>query len=207
MTAALITALSAECLFIAGTLPSPTGTRFMVAPMGAAFWPHFTQSPEWTDGQPDPMDRWSLRVLTDIAHHFDGTAILPSDGPPFAPIFDWALQSGGFWQSPIQMLVHAKMGLWASIRGVLDLPLPAPQAPAPTNPCTECAAPCQSACPVNALSPDRPYNLQACHDFLNRPEGKDCLLHGCLARRACPAGLAYGRLAEQSEYHMRQFHP
>ena len=69
-----------------------------------------------------------------------------------------------------------------------------------------CAAkPCLTACPAGALDA-KGYDLPACHAFLDRTEGADCLSRGCVVRRACPLSQAYGRLPEQSAYHMRLFH-
>lgn len=77
--------------------------------------------------------------------------------------------------------------------------------PPVARPCETCAAPCLTACPVGALT-GAGYDLPACHAFLDRPEGAECLSAGCLVRRACPLSQSYARLPEQSGYHMRQFH-
>ena len=118
----------------------------------------------------------------------------------------WALRSGRAWSSPIGMLVHDTTGLWLSFRGALlipsklDLPQPTPK------PCDTCAdKPCLSACPVGALS-GAGYDLPTCHAYLDTSKGADCMTNGCNVRRSCPAGADYARAAEQSAYHMRQFH-
>nr|WP_229583293.1 ferredoxin [Paracoccus sp. S-4012] len=163
-------------------------------------------SPEWQDGEPNPVDRWSARVIGALAAGWDGRAVLPSDGPPYPPFQAWAVASGRAWVSPVGMLVHAWMGLWASFRGAVLLDAPCPAPPARPAPCETCPdRPCLSACPVGALGPAG-YDLAACHGQLDRPGGADCMTAGCLARRACPAGQGYGRLPGQSAYHMRQFH-
>ncbi|MFD2172739.1 ferredoxin [Rhodobacter lacus] len=180
-------------------------TVLLLAPDEPGFWPHVTAQPEFADGAKDPLDRWSKRVIGALAAAHGGRAIFPSDGPPYPPVFRWALASGEAFSAPVGMMVHVRMGLMASLRGALALPgaLPLPD-PAP-HPCTECAAPCRTACPVAALGPEG-YNTAACHAFLNTAEGANCLSGGCLARRACPLSKSYGRLAEQSAWHMRQFH-
>ncbi|RUS58611.1 ferredoxin [Pseudorhodobacter sp. E13] len=187
-------------------LPEGCKTLLLIGPAEPGFWPHFTRQPEWRDGQPDPMDRWSQRVLTALATGLGATAVFPFGGPPWHPFYQWALRSGAAWESPLRLLVHAQMGLFASYRGALALPqriaLPAP----PAKPCDSCPdKPCLTACPVQALGADG-YNLPACHGFLDQDAGQDCMNMGCAARRACPLSLAYARLPEQSAYHMRQFH-
>jgi hypothetical protein len=75
------------------------------------------------------------------------------------------------------------------------------------SPCATCPdQPCRSACPVAALSPER-YDTATCHGFLETAPGKDCMTQGCAARRACPVSASYGRLPEQSHFHMKAFHP
>ncbi|MBL4918762.1 ferredoxin [Szabonella alba] len=186
----------------------PPGSRaiLLIGPQEPGFWPHFRQSPEWGDGQPDPMDRWSRRVLDRIAAGIGAMALFPFGGPPWHPFFDWALRTGRIAQSPIRLLVHAEQGLMVSFRGALALPM-ATELPEPMrSPCLDCAdRPCRAACPVGALAGGA-YDLAACHGHLARPEGADCLGGGCLARRACPVSHRYARLPEQSAYHMGQFH-
>ena len=152
------------------------------------------------------MVSWLVKeALLRLAADLGGQALFPFGGPPFTPFHHLALRSGQAFAAPIRFLVHARMGLWASYRGAIALPgthgLPPPAA----NPCTDCAAPCLRSCPVAALSREG-YDTAACHAHLDR-DGENCLSSGCLARRACPAGKSYGRLPEQSSWHMRQFHP
>lgn len=210
---ALFAALDASGLVaLAATAPDPIfcppGSRALVliGPQGGrAFWDRLTAAPEWQDGTPDPVDRWSARVLGALAARFGGAALYPSDGPPWPPFFGWALASGHLWQSPVGMLVHAQQGLWVSFRGALALPFDVALPPA-ANPCNDCATrPCVTACPVDALSA-REYDVPRCHAFLDRPEGGDCLSRGCAARRACPVSKSHARLDAQSAYHMSRFH-
>ncbi len=187
-------------------LPEECQIVLLIGPQEPGFWPHFTASAEWQDGQPDPMDRWSRRVLDGIAGQIGATALFPFGGPPWHPFFDWALRTGRVAQSPIRLLVHVEQGLMVSFRGALALrhrvDLPDPRDP----PCLACPErPCLTACPVGALAGEA-YDLAACHGHLARPEGADCLDAGCLARRACPVSQRYARLPEQSAYHMGQFH-
>ncbi|MCC5999482.1 MAG: ferredoxin [Pararhodobacter sp.] len=173
---------------------------------GESWWRHVTAAPEWLDGRPDPVDRWSARVLEGIARQVGGLAIFPSDGPPYPPFLRWAQATGRMWQSPAGLLVHAHAGLWVSFRGALALPFAFDQQHL-ARPCDRCAdQPCRTACPVGALGQAGGYDVAACRRWLDRPAGGDCMNQGCSARRACPVSQSHARLPEQSAWHMRQFH-
>ncbi len=169
------------------------------------FWAIFSTSPEYQDGGPDPIDRWSIRIITALSQKLAATPHLPFGGPPYAPFLNWALKSGRCWSSPVGMLVHDTMGLMVSFRGGLtfdhqfDLPKPPSQSPCETCP----TQPCKSACPVNALGADG-YKTDACHTYLNTAAGRSCLTKGCAARRICP--ISRKRPDAQSAHHMNHFH-
>jgi epoxyqueuosine reductase len=185
------------------TLPPGSRSLVLIGPREPGYWAHMLRQPECAG--PDPVDRWSQRVLEDIAADLGATALFPFGGKPYHPFFSWALRSGQIWESPIRLLVHSTQGLMISFRGALALPfeidLPSP----PPRPCDTCAAPCLTACPVNALT-GAGYDLPACHGHLDRSGGASCMNGGCLARRACPVSATYARMDEHSAYHMRQFH-
>ncbi|RBW45943.1 ferredoxin [Loktanella sp. D2R18] len=184
-----------------GTLTDDGQSIVLVGPDEPAFWPVFTQSPEYKDGAPDPMDRWSRRVFTHIAATLDAEPLFPFGGPPYAPFYSWAINTGRFWTSPISFLVHDKAGLFASFRGALRVPGAFPQAKS-TKPCDTCAQPCVTACPVDAFASG--YDVTACKTHVSSDKGRDCRTGGCLARRACPIGQA-NRLPAQSAFHMESF--
>ncbi len=176
----------------------------LISPIGAEFWPMFAASPEYADRQPDPIDRWSLRVVSAVAAQIGGAALFPFGGPPYRPFLKWAMQSGRAHSSAVGMLVHSEAGLWISYRGAIALPYPVDLPEPLANPCDSCVdQPCRSACPVDALKGG--YQTEACHSWLDDPRS-DCMTQGCAARRACPVGTAYGRLPEQSAFHMKSFH-
>ncbi|MEM6577013.1 MAG: ferredoxin [Pseudomonadota bacterium] len=181
-------------------------TLVLFGPLEPHFWGHFRASTEFTDGQADPMDRWSTRVIGGLAQEMQAQAHFPFGPPPYAPFFGWALRSGRAWSSPAGPLVHDLAGLMVSFRGALALPwsldLPATGA----SPCEACdTKPCLSACPVLAFSGSAGYDVEACHSWLDH--GAECLSQGCQARRACPVSQGFPRLPEQSAFHMAAFHP
>ena len=183
-------------------VPGDAGTLLLFGPEGPGLWGVFSQSPEAQDGAPNPLDRWSERVLGDLADHFAATALFPS-GPPWLPFQHWAARGEGARASPIVLQVTPTRGLWASYRGALafadrlDLP-----ARADADPCLDCPAPCLAACPVDAFADGR-YDVPACKAHL--ASGPVYCLQGCLARRACPAGAAMNLPTDQRAFHMASF--
>ncbi|MGB8621745.1 MAG: ferredoxin [Paracoccaceae bacterium] len=185
--------------------PKGCATLLLLGPYEPGFWPHVTTAPEFADGAPDPLDRWSARVVGALAEELDATPLFPF-GAPARPFIRWALRSGRAWVSPVSMLVHDRAGLMLSYRGALALPERLELPPAPPCPCDGCAKPCMTACPVEAFAAGT-YDLGACHGFLDTSAGADCMTRGCAARRACPVSRSYGRLPAQSAFHMARFHP
>lgn len=180
-------------------LPHAHGTLLLLGPDEPDFWPVFTASLEYNDGKPDPMDRWSRRVVGALATASNGAAYYPFGGAPFHPFFTWALRSGRAWTSPIGFLVHDVAGLFVSYRGAVWVPETFAVTPH-EKPCTTCAKPCVSACPVDAFSDG--YDVLACKTYINQSTA--CVATGCAARRACPVG-ANRRLPAQSAFHMEAF--
>ncbi len=184
-----------------GDCPDGTDTITLVGPDEPRFWAIFTQSPEYKDGQPDPLDRWSRRVLTAIAADIGADPLFPFGGPPYAPFFTWAKASGRFWASPINFLVHDETGLFTSFRGAIRWNHAFEETHI-KQPCVTCSQPCKTACPVGAF--DDGYNVAACKAHVNSAEGSTCRTQGCLARRACPVGQGR-RLPAQAAFHMEAF--
>ncbi|MGF1446641.1 MAG: ferredoxin [Pikeienuella sp.] len=182
--------------------PEGCRTLALIGANGPRMWDVFAASPEATDGEADPLDRWSTRVIGAIAAAEGAEALFPFGGPPHQPFLRWAAQGEGCRPSPVGLPVSPQRGLWASYRGALAYSARLPLAP-PTGrtPCAPCAAPCRSACPVGALTPTG-YDVAACAAHLARPEGAACR-HGCLVRAACPIGTPPPEA--QRAFHMAAF--
>ena len=167
---------------------------------GSEFWPAFQVSPEFGDGRPDPLDRWSRRVISTAAP--DMTFVAPSEGPPFAPIH--ALATGGaLHPSPLGMLAHVDFGLWTAIRGLLLCADPLPLSPAQPPPEDQAFADCFAACPVQAFSAAG-YDAAACARHLLTDRAGPCW-SGCLARRACTLGASHAYVPDQAKFYMDAF--
>jgi hypothetical protein len=190
-------------------LPDGTaaGTLVLLGFAGGVGWPAFAAAQEAGDGLPDPLDRWSRRVVEALAARLGGLALFPFAGPPWLPFQRWARRAEPVFPSPLGLLIHPEWGLWHSYRGALALrerlALPAP--PAAASPCDACVArPCLSACPVGAFTPGG-YDVAACASHVAAPAGGACMTAGCLARRACPVGAVHAVGPEQAGFHMRGF--
>ena len=118
-------------------LPQGTRTLLLLGPKEPGFWPHLTVQPEW--GAPDPVDRWSRRVIGHLACDLRAKALVPFGGPPYHPFYQWALKSGRCWDSPVRLLVHDTAGLFVSFRGALALKEAVDLPEAPAKPCDTCA--------------------------------------------------------------------
>ncbi len=183
-------------------LPAGTRSLLLLGPAEPGYWAHVTAQPEW--GAPDPIDRWSRRVIGRMACDLGAKAVFPFGGPPYHPFYQWALRTGRVWDSPVRLLVQAEQGLMVSFRGALALK-EVVEVPRAVRPCDNCAQPCVTACPAGALGAQG-YDVPACHAFLDSADGAECMNSGCAVRRACPLSLAYARLPKHSAYHMGQFH-
>ncbi|SHJ78382.1 Ferredoxin [Shimia gijangensis] len=181
------------------------GTVLLFGPREPGFWDHFTQDKEYLDGTPNPIDRWSARVLTGLAAALNAHPFFPFTGPPYQPFYQWALRTDRCHASPINLLVHDTAGLFVSFRGALAFPQVFDLPPAADSPCEDCAdKPCQTTCPVEAFSTGV-YDVPACTAEMRTRDRKNCLIQGCGARRACPVSQSYGRVTEQSAFHMQVF--
>jgi len=185
-------------------VPEGVAALVLLGPREPGFWKMFTATPEYRDGGPDPLDRWSARVIGGLAEALTARPFFPFGGPPYHPFIDWALASGRAHVSPVGLLVHDRAGLMLSYRGALGFSAPV-EAPAPEpSPCETCAEkPCLAACPVGAFAGGA-YDVAACKADLERA-GNDCMARGCAVRRACPISHAHGRVEAQSAFHMRAF--
>ena len=83
----------------------------LVGNIGSSYWDSFSLSPEFADGSPDPLDRWSRRIANEIASRFTLTPIFPFQGPPYFPFQRWAQRAESLMQSPLGVMMHPQHGL------------------------------------------------------------------------------------------------
>lgn len=185
----------------------PARALSLVGSTGPSLWGPLTSAPEYRDGVPHPMDRYTKRELTRLAAGHGRDVLFPFEGPPYYPFQQWALKCGGFSQSPLGVLAHETYGPWTGFRAaflsaerVIDK-----QSSGETGPCEGCRdRPCLTACPVSAISAETGYNVSACKDHLHKGREIACW-SGCLARHACPYGQDHKPHPENARFHMKSF--
>jgi len=183
---------------------------WMIGSTGPSLWPCFSVSPEFSDGYPDPLDRYTRRTLEALAQKVSATVLFPFEGPPYHPFQRWAQILGGLSQSPLGVLAHDRFGPWAAFRAVLLFPFGMMETDAPAvvsgeGPCKTCEdKPCLTVCPVEAISMDNGYDVPRCRDHLRANAEAECW-SGCLARRACPFGREHRQGPDNARFHMQSF--
>jgi epoxyqueuosine reductase len=199
-------------LLVLGAFNEPDSTedscRILVGNTGSAMWLKFRNSPEFSDGASNPLDRWTRRIGESLAKELNAPIVFPFDGPPYPPFLAWAKTTGQAFPSPLSMFIHQQFGLWHAYRFALQLPAPVngmQVLPDRVSPCLSCTAqPCLDACPVDAFSTGS-YRVDDCMAFLVKNEKGDCREKGCRARGACPAIPENQYQPEHARFHMDAF--
>ncbi|RMD61918.1 MAG: hypothetical protein D6826_08700 [Alphaproteobacteria bacterium] len=185
----------------------PAATLILVGNVGPDMWRTFAAAPENEDGGSDALDRWTARILDDLAARWGAMALYPFGGPPYRPFIAWAKRAEPVAESPLGILIHPDYGLWHAYRGALAFaaPIALPARAARPRPCDTCTArPCLAACPVGAFRATG-YDVAACVNHLVNRAGVECMEGGCLARRACPVGRRHVYEGAQARFHMAAF--
>jgi len=197
----------------------PVATIVLVGNAGSSIWHAFSQSSEFNDGRPDPLDRWSNRIGLALAESLGAKVMFPFGGPPFHPFLSWAKRGEVSFESPLGLSLHPEYGLWHAYRFALGFgdyldiegggsghQVKVDSA----SPCLSCKSdrceelPCLVSCPVGAFTTSG-YEVMDCARFLDQNPNHECNLKGCRARRACPIGQHYHYDEQHAQFHMHQF--
>ena len=187
----------------------PVRTVVLVGNSGDAIWHAFSKSREYRAGasQSNPLDAWTMRILSAVADNLGVRVVFPFQGPPYHPFQQWAQRADTVFPSPIGPLLHPKFGLWHAYRGAILVAkrIELPRRETIISPCDTCAdQPCLSTCPVSAFSAQG-YDVPVCVSHLQTVTGETCVNLGCAARRACPIGTDYQYVPDQSTFHQTHF--
>jgi len=186
----------------------PSKSLLLFGQAGPSIWPAFSQSPELSDNQPHPLDRWSERVGQSMADQLKGQLLLPFGEAPHHPFLRWASRVEDVQPSRLGMLIHPIHGLWHAYRFAIALAEPVSDLPtleSRENICNQCQTqPCLSQCPVKAFDGTQ-YDVNVCFQYLRETPESVCHTSGCQAREACPEGKQSHYPVEQKQFHMKQF--
>ena len=172
----------------------------------------FRHSPEW-DTAPNPLERFTERVVGALAKKVHARALYPHQGPPWLPFQTWAVRAQALSPSPLGILIDAHYGLWHAYRAALLFDYPLEGLPvtetsarsAVSNICVSCESrACLSTCPVAAYDNDG-FHLHKCETHLQSEQGYLCREQGCVARKACPVAVQHRYGLEQQRFHMQAF--
>ncbi len=185
----------------------------MIGNVGQSLWPIFKRSSEFQNAVTNPLDTYSRRVMAFIADELGGQAVSPSDGPPYYPFQQWAVQAEGLRASPLGVLIHPQYGLWHAYRGALLFNvapsvievLTRAQASRQqiSHPCDSCQEkPCLDVCPIDAFGGS--YQFKSCATYVLQKDNA-CHQMGCQARLACPIGKNHRYNTTQQRFHLHHF--
>ncbi|MDY0882926.1 ferredoxin [Dongia soli] len=200
---ALETALDGDLLSM-----RPTARQLvLVGNAGSAIWPALADFIKANPREQHPLDRWTQRVVSQLARDLTVTDLYPFGGPPWWPFQRWAQRAEPVAPSPIAILIHPVFGLWHAYRAalLLDEPVSLPPRLEAESPCATCIdRPCLSTCPVGAFD-GRSYDVLRCAEHVDSEDGKPCRDFSCLARLACPAGTGWRYETAHALFHMNAF--
>jgi hypothetical protein len=180
-------------------------TVVLLGNVGGSIWPAFSR---WRSGPgqgaTDPLDRWSVEMIRQLAERFGGQAYFPSE-KPWQPFQQWAMRAEGLKASPLGVLIHPDYGLWHGYRGAVGFreTIGTATVPFDYHPCDHCRdKPCLTSCPVDAVKATS-FDVPACRSHVHSTVGQaGCMASGCIARNACPVGAGYRYPVEQLRFHM-----
>ena len=176
---------------------------------GPAFFDLFERAPEAADGAPNPLDRYTARVVTraaraalepvGVAH----AIAFPFDARPLIPFQRLGRAAGLGGPGPLGLQIHPRFGPWWAYRALVVLDRPLPPAPPSGDGCAGCPAPCVAACPAGAVARNG-FQVAACH--ARRLVAEPCRL-SCDARIACVRGPEHRYRDVELAFHMRASMP
>jgi hypothetical protein len=200
-----------------GTLVPEARTAIVIGNGGGAFWHGFRTfcdaHPGW-EGQPDPLDAYTRRIVEEVAAPFVGALAgpfrflypfrFPEDPISFMRLADCA---GLGRPSLVGVLVHPTYGPWIALRAAILVAesFTLPRATDGFDPCPTCTErACIAACPANAVTA-RGWDIPACAESRARPD--DPCATRCHARFECVIGRAHRYPADALAHHHGRARP
>jgi hypothetical protein len=176
---------------------------------GPTFFDRFDAGPEAVDGVPNPLDRYTERVVTGAARDLlapRGSAHavhFPFGVRPLIPFQRLGRAAGLGGPGPLGLQIHPTFGPWWAYRALIVLDRPLPAAPPTGDGCAGCDAPCVAACPAGAVARTG-FDIVSCQ--ARRLVAEPCRL-SCVARITCVRGPEHRYRDEELAFHMRASMP
>jgi hypothetical protein len=189
---------------VAGQLLPGAAGALIVGSGGPTFFDRFAGAAEAVDGAPNPLDRYTRRVVEPaVAGALDplgvGRAIhFPFGNHPLIPFQRLGRAAGLGGPGPLGLQIHPTYGAWWAYRALVLVGCALPVLPAPGDGCAGCDAPCVAACPAGAVARTG-FGVSACHG--RRLVAEPCRL-SCVARIACVRGPQHRYSDAELAFHM-----
>jgi hypothetical protein len=201
----------AACAPIAGAprlaaLLEGARAALIVGSGGPSFFDGFEAAAvEASDGAPNPLDRYTRRVVEATA-----MATLPPLGvrqavyfpfagaAPLIPFQRLGRAAGVGPPGPLGLQIHPVYGPWWAYRALIVIDRGLSTGPSLGDVCAGCPAPCVAACPGGAVSLAG-FSIPACH--AHRLRAVPCRL-SCAARIGCVRGPEHRYRDEALAFHM-----
>jgi hypothetical protein len=201
-----------------------TGGRgaLVIASGGPRFFDQFDRggpdAPERRDGGRDPLDRYTRRVMAEIAQaslapteryalafpfvsESAGTSPAGAEPPRVIPFQRLGRAAGLGGSGPLGLQIHPTYGPWWAYRALLIVDREIPATAPPGDGCAGCDAPCVSACPAGAVRRTG-FDIPACRGRrLATVADNPCRL-SCAARIACIRGPEHRYRDVELAFHM-----
>lgn len=188
----------------AGIAPEQWSRLILIGNAGTSFWPALQQFGMHTA---DPVDHYSRTVAGRFAREFLGDPprrwLYPLEDV-LLPLQKLGYAAGWSHPSPLGLDIHPEYGPWFAYRVAFltTAPVEVLRAPLRPSPCDTCRdRPCISACPAGAVRGVGRFDVGGCGAF--RLSAQSPCAERCLARLACPVGVAHRYPEEQIRYHYR----
>ena len=182
----------------------------LIGNIGSSMWPSFSNSSQLADGEPDPLNRWTVEIMSTLVQSFGPGSVSEVRypfGEPNWPFQNYAQEALGISHSPIGLLIHPEYGLWMAFRAVLIMAesFQVSRSEPAARPCDTCIdKPCLNTCPIDAFTVEN-YDYVSCKSHVASKPGRTCLNGGCQARQACPVGRDHIYARPHQAFHMKAF--
>jgi len=190
-----------DALFSAGFDVGRYQSLVMLGHVGSTLWEKVVR---FELERTNPFDEVVIELLGAWfgEHHPEAEWEVLYPGTALLPLGRLAESAGWGSPSPLGLTVHPEHGLWMAHRVVAltNMGFDWAQPPAQLHPCDTCdGRPCESACPVGAVSFTAGFDIRGCGGH-RIATGSECA-YQCLARIACPIGALNRYVDDQMRYH------